>query len=77
MLFSIHNVLFASLLAVVCLAGSDGAYETWGSEAITALRGAGATWVVVAGKPRDDADDSAAMGLDALGFLDRTREKLQ
>ncbi|GAB3256661.1 methylmalonyl-CoA mutase family protein [Nocardioides dilutus] len=62
--------------AVVCLAGSDGAYEAWGSEAISALREAGASWVVVAGKPRDDADDSCAMGVDALAFLNRTREKL-
>ena len=26
---------------------------TWGGEAVAALREAGATWVVVAGKPRD------------------------
>jgi methylmalonyl-CoA mutase len=62
--------------AVVCLAGSDGAYEAWGSEAATALRSAGASWVVIAGKPVDYADDSAAMGVDALAFLERTREKL-
>jgi methylmalonyl-CoA mutase len=62
--------------AVVCLAGSDGAYEAWGIEAVAALREAGASWVVVAGKPREDADDSAAMGVDALAFLVRTREKL-
>lgn len=61
---------------VVCLAGSDGAYDAWGSEAISALREAGASWVVVAGKPRDDVDDSCAMGVDALAFLTRTREKL-
>lgn len=62
---------------VVCLAGSDGAYEAWGSQAVTALRGAGASWVVVAGKQREDTDDSCAMGVDALAFLTRTREKLQ
>ena len=61
---------------VVCLAGSDGAYEAWGSEAAAALRGAGAQWVVVAGKGTDYTDDSAAMGVDALAFLERTREKL-
>jgi methylmalonyl-CoA mutase len=61
---------------VVCLAGSDGAYDAWGQEAADALRAAGAQWVVVAGKPRDWADDSAAMGVDALDFLRRTREKL-
>jgi methylmalonyl-CoA mutase len=62
---------------VVCLAGSDGAYEGWGVEAATALREAGAGWVVIAGKPVDHADDSCAMGVDALAFLTRTREKLQ
>ena len=61
---------------VVCLAGSDGAYDAWGAEAAAALRDAGAQWVVVAGKARDEADDSAAMGVDALAFLERTREKL-
>ena len=44
-------------------------------------RGAGCArpvpqWVVIAGRPRDWADDSAAMGVDALDFLTRTREKL-
>lgn len=62
--------------AVVCLAGSDGAYEAWGSEAAAALRAAGARWVVIAGKPTDYADASAAMGVDALAFLGTTREKL-
>jgi methylmalonyl-CoA mutase len=62
--------------AVVCLAGSDGAYEAWGREAAAALRAAGARWVVVAGRPTDYTDDSAAMGVDALAFLERTREKL-
>ena len=37
--------------AVVCLAGSDGAYDAWGAEAVRALREAGASWVVIAGKP--------------------------
>jgi methylmalonyl-CoA mutase len=63
--------------AVVCLAGSDGAYDAWGAEAVAALRGAGASWVVVAGRPRDDADDSCAMGVDALAFLERTRGQLR
>ena len=61
---------------VVCLAGSDAAYDGWGEEAVTALRANGAEWVVVAGKPKEWADDSAAMGVDALVFLTRTREKL-
>jgi methylmalonyl-CoA mutase len=32
--------------------------------------------VVVAGKPADWADDSCALGVDAIDFLTRTREKL-
>lgn len=62
--------------AVVCLAGTDAAYDAWGAEAAAALRANGATRVIVAGKPRDWADDSAAMGVDALAFLARTREAL-
>jgi methylmalonyl-CoA mutase len=61
---------------VVCLAGSDGAYDAWADEAAQALREAGAGWVVIAGKPRESVDDSAAMGVDALDLLTRTREKL-
>ncbi|WP_193614635.1 methylmalonyl-CoA mutase family protein [Nocardioides lijunqiniae] len=61
---------------VVCLAGSDATYADWGSEAAAALREAGATHVVIAGKPVDYVDDSCAMGVDALDFVTRTREKL-
>ena len=62
--------------AVVCLVGADTAYADWGGDLIAALREAGARWVIVAGQPRDDADDNCAMGVDALDFLNRTREKL-
>ena len=34
------------------------------------------THVIIAGKPTDYADDSCAMGVDALAFLTRTREEL-
>jgi methylmalonyl-CoA mutase len=61
---------------VVCLAGADPTYAEWGEGAAAALREAGATRVVVAGKPADHADDSCAMGVDALAFLTRTREAL-
>ena len=66
---------------VACLAGADATYAEWGSEAIAALRQAGVEHVVIAGRPeilgqRDDVDDSCAMGVDALDFLTRTREKL-
>jgi methylmalonyl-CoA mutase len=62
--------------SVVCLAGTDAAYDVWGAEAAAALRESGAEWVIVAGRPRDWADDSCAMGVDAVAFLTRTREKL-
>lgn len=61
---------------VACLAGADAAYDEWGQAAAEALRAAGATRVVVAGKPREWADDSCATGVDALAFLTRTREAL-
>lgn len=61
---------------VVCLAGPDPAYAAWGAGAAEALRTAGARHVIIAGKPTDYTDDACAMGVDALGFLTRTREKL-
>ncbi len=61
---------------VVCLVGPDKAYDAWGADLAAALREAGATRVVVAGKPQDWADDSCAMGVDALDFLRRTRKEL-
>jgi methylmalonyl-CoA mutase len=61
---------------VVCLAGADATYVEWGAEAADALRAAGARRVVIAGRPTDYADDSCAMGVDALDFLNRTREEL-
>lgn len=61
---------------VVCLAGSDTTYAEWGADAAAALREAGATHVVLAGKATDYSDDACAMGVDALDFLTRTREKL-
>jgi methylmalonyl-CoA mutase len=66
--------------AVVCLAGTDTAYAEWGADLVAALRAAGASYVVLAGKPGEktvtDVDDSCAMGVDALGFLARIREEL-
>ena len=68
--------------AVVCLTGHDKAYAEWGSDLVTALREAGAQWVILAGKVSTsstgglEVDDSCAMGVDALDFLHRTREKL-
>ncbi|GAB2968230.1 methylmalonyl-CoA mutase family protein [Nocardioides montaniterrae] len=62
--------------AVVCLAGADTAYDEWGADAAAALREAGAQRVIIAGKPVEYADDSCAMGVDALAFLTTTREAL-
>ncbi|GAB3199339.1 methylmalonyl-CoA mutase family protein [Nocardioides hungaricus] len=61
---------------VVCVAGTDAAYDEQGADVAAELRSNGAEWVIVAGKPRDWADDSCALGVDALDFLTRTREKL-
>lgn len=67
---------------VVCLAGPDTAYASWGSDAAAALREAGARYVVLAGKPGertvrpDLVDDSCALGVDALAFLTRVRQEL-
>src|SRR3954452_3873603 len=55
--------------AVVCLAGTDTSYAEWGREAAAALRAAGARRVIVAGKPVEWADDSCALGVDAVDFL--------
>ncbi len=62
--------------AVACLAGADPTYAEWGAAAATALREAGVTRVIIAGKSTDHTDDSCAMGVDALAFLTRTREAL-
>ena len=59
---------------VVCVAGADATYTEWGADAVEALRTAGATHVIVAGKPDVlEGDDSCAMGVNALDFLTRTR----
>jgi methylmalonyl-CoA mutase len=67
--------------AVVCLVGNDQGYEAWGAELVEALRGAGATHVVLAGRVPDAWGDVApdttiAMGVDALAFLRSIREEL-
>ncbi len=61
---------------VACVVGTDAAYDEEGAERAAALREAGVEWVVVAGRPRDWADDACALGVDALAFLTTTREKL-
>ena len=61
---------------VVCLVGNDKAYEAWGTDLVGALREAGATHVVLAGKAEVGADTTIAMGVDALAFLRSIREEL-
>ncbi len=67
---------------VVCLAGPDAAYGAWGPPLVEALREAGATRVVLAGRPgeatvpADLVDDFCAVGEDAVAFLARTRDAL-
>ncbi len=60
---------------VVCLAGPDAAYDGWGADAaLPACARPGARCVILAGKPRDlEVDDSCAIGVDALAFLQRTQ----
>ena len=69
-----------SRCAVACLAGSDAAYAGLGVAAAGALRAAGATAVLVAGRPTPAlagaVDDHIASGDDLLGFLRRTRNAL-
>jgi methylmalonyl-CoA mutase len=63
--------------SVVCLAGADPTYSEWGADLVSALREAGAHHVILAGRPGDiEVDDSCAVGVDALDFLRRTRERL-
>lgn len=61
---------------VVCLVGNDKSYEAWGTELVAALRSAGVTRIVLAGKAEVGADTTIAMGLDALAFLRSIREEL-
>jgi methylmalonyl-CoA mutase len=67
---------------VVCLAGADKTYAEWGTQLVKRLRKAGASYVILAGKPGDRTvkpellDDHCAVGIDALAFLHRVREEL-
>jgi len=66
---------------VVCLAGTDAAYDSWGSDAASALRNAGARHVVVVATGSTDdiawADGAFQRGDDAVAFLTRVREALR
>ena len=60
-------------------AGQNPAYRPTRPSHTRPVRDAGAQWVILAGRPVEgiETDDTCAMGLDALDFLTRTREKLQ
>jgi methylmalonyl-CoA mutase len=65
---------------VACVTGSDKAYAESGADVIAALRAAGATRVLLAGRPSADladlVDDHVAAGDDVVEFLRRTRAHL-
>ena len=65
---------------VACVTGSDKAYAESGAEVVAALRAAGATRVLLAGRPKGDLadliDDHVAAGDDVVEFLRRTRQHL-
>lgn len=66
----------AGSVPVVCLAGNDTSYDSWGADLARALRDAGATQVVLAGTADVGADTTIATGVDALAFLRDIREVL-
>ena len=65
---------------VACVTGSDKAYSQLAADVIAALRAAGATRVLLAGRPKGDladlVDDHVAAGDDVVEFLRRTRQHL-
>ncbi|RIJ77519.1 methylmalonyl-CoA mutase [Nakamurella silvestris] len=65
---------------VAAVVGTDADYAEHAPELITALRAAGATWILLAGKPRgalaDLVDDHVVVGADAITFLTTTRAHL-
>jgi methylmalonyl-CoA mutase len=65
---------------VACVTGSDKAYAASGADVIAALRAAGATRVLLAGRPKGElaglVDDHVAAGDDVVEFLRRTRQFL-
>jgi methylmalonyl-CoA mutase len=72
---------------VVCVIGTDGAYDAWGSQAAEALRSAGGRHVIAVSTYSTGstgstgevawADDPFRPGDDAVAFLTRTREALR
>ncbi len=68
----------ASGTLVTCLCGDDAAYAAIGEAATTALRQAGATWVLAAGSEKiASADSFIRDGGDVLQVLTRTLKKIE
>jgi len=70
----------ASGSSVAAVVGSDAAYEAEGATLISGLRAAGASWILLAGRPpaalADLVDDHVVAGSDAISFLTSTRTHL-
>lgn len=74
----------ASGASIACLCGSDDAYGDVGESFVAALKQAGATYVVLAGKPGEreaawrgaGVEDFVFAGCDALGALERAYRQL-
>lgn len=64
----------------VCVAGTDAAYQHQGAALVSALRHAGARWVILTGRPSTELslliDDHLAAGEDLLGLLRRAHDHL-
>lgn len=58
----------ASGLATVCICGADKAYAEQATDTAKALKAAGASWVLLAGKPGDNEEAWRAAGVDQFIF---------
>lgn len=74
----------ASGLAAACICGSDAAYAAQAADTAKALKQAGASWVILAGKPGDNeaalkeagVDQFIFAGLDAIAALETVQAAL-
>ncbi|MDF8263375.1 methylmalonyl-CoA mutase family protein [Luteipulveratus flavus] len=76
----VNEVIRESRSAVAVLAGSDAQYAKEGAAYVEALRDAGVTWVVLAGRPSAEleprVDDHLAVGHDVVETVQRLRSRL-
>ncbi|WP_395728794.1 methylmalonyl-CoA mutase family protein [Nakamurella sp.] len=78
---SVHDVVASyDGERVVLVVGADARYAEWGADVINGLRAAGATRIVLAGRPvpavAELIDDHIAVGQDVVEFLRRVRDAL-